>query len=56
MRKVRILSLALTVAALATLAPTPQAEAKNCPWSCGVCGIECHCNACFGPLPVCPCG
>lgn len=56
MRKVRMLALALTLAALATSAPNLQASTAKCVWGCGLCGITCPCNACYGPLPVCPCG
>jgi len=55
MRKILLLALALTAAAVASLAPAPKAEAATCSWACGPCGMFCPCETCIGAKPMCPC-
>jgi hypothetical protein len=56
MRKMRWLALALVMTAAAAASATPTISSSYCHWQCGLCGTFCPCDACKGPLPVCPCG
>lgn len=56
MRRMLLLALMLTAAAVAALAPVPKAEATTyCSWECGPCGLVCPCDVCRGPIPFCVC-